>query len=48
MTPQQLRNKIDELRFWVDNNPNHKDLLQQRNLLLHYEFELNKRKNLTV
>lgn len=23
MTPQQLKNKIEELEFWLQNNPSH-------------------------
>lgn len=48
MTAQQLANKIDDLKFWVDNNPKHTDYQQQKNLLVHYEFELQKLKTLTT
>ncbi|HMQ45727.1 MAG TPA: hypothetical protein PKC63_15410 [Mariniflexile sp.] len=48
MTARQLENKIEELQFWVDNNPKHPNYQQQLNLLLHYEFQLNQLKNLTA
>lgn len=44
MTARQLENKVDELQFWVDNNPNHPDHQQKLNLLLYYQFELSKLK----
>ena len=27
MTPQQRKNKIDELEFWLKNNPNHPNII---------------------
>lgn len=48
MTAQQLENKIKDLQFWIDNNQNHPDLQQNQNLLLHFQFQLQKLKSLTA
>ena len=48
MTARQLENKIEDLQFWVDNNPKHPGYQKNLNLLLHYQFQLSKSKNLTV
>ena len=47
MTANQLKNKINDLEYWVDNNPNHPDKQQNINLLMHYQYQLSKKQNLT-
>lgn len=48
MTSKQLENKIKDLDFWLDNNPNHPDRQQNLNKILHYEFKLNELKKLNA
>ena len=48
MTTRQLENKIKDLQYWVENNRKHPDYQQNVNLLLHYQFEFNKKTQLTA
>lgn len=48
MTAKQLENKIKDLQYWVESNLNHPDHQQNVNLLLHYQFQYNKLKNLNT
>jgi len=47
MTARELTNKIADLEYWVDNNPNHPDHQQKLNLLMHYQYQLSKKQKLT-
>lgn len=49
MTSTALQHKINDLSFWLDNNPKtHQNYQQNQNLLSHFKFKLNQKLQLSA